>query len=207
MKWKNSFFVFLAIISFSLNAEVYKCTNAAGKTLYQNQPCSTKNTQSIIRLKEATPEEAEAAKEKLNAWQQQQALEEADKGEESKQRQAELERQERLQLERRNVIAQERQAAAAQQQQQQYNRALVIPAYEFGPYYRYNPLYPSAGGRGDQYDHYDRWKPNRPIQTDQYPPYKPYVPPPPPPFRSSSNPIRNNPPNMHDSGSRFEEGR
>jgi Domain of unknown function (DUF4124) len=196
MKGKISIFFLLAAVSLTANAEVFKCKNAAGKIIYQPEACSPGTaTQAVIKVKETTPEEAEAAKAKLNAWQEQQAIEEAIKKEEYKERQAELERQERLQLERRSVTAQERQAATAQQPQ--YNRPLYIPAYDFNRYRRNSRLNPPYGGWGHPYPNpHDRWTPNQPIQTDAYPPYKPYVAPPPPPFRSSSIPPRNNPPNM-----------
>jgi Domain of unknown function (DUF4124) len=208
MKWWRSILFLLAILSLSANAEVFKCKNAAGKTIYQPQPCASEaTTQAVIKVKETTPEEAEAAKAKLNAWQEQQAIEEAIKKEEYKERQAELERQERLQLERRSVAAQEQNAVTAQQPQ--YNRPLSIPAYDLGRYYRNNRMYPPSGGwDGSQYHpQHDRWMPNQPVQTDGYPPYKPYVAPPPPPFRSSSIPNRTNPPNMPGSGAGVGYGR
>jgi Domain of unknown function (DUF4124) len=208
MKWRDAIFFLLAVFSLSVNAEVFKCKNAAGKTIYQSQPCASEaTTQAVIKMRKTTPEEAEAAKAKLNAWQEQQANEEAIKKEEYKERQAELESQERLQLERRSVAAQEQQAVTAQQPQ--YNRPLSIPAYDLGRYYRNNRMYPSSGGWDDPHHHlhHDGWMPNQPVQTDGYPPYRPYVAPPPPPFRSSSMPNRNNPPNMPGSGARFGYGR
>ena len=211
MKQMSLILLALMALSLSANAEVFKCKNAAGKTIYQSQPCSSETaTQAIIKVKETTPEEAEAAKAKLNAWQEQQATEDAIKKEEYQERQAELERQERLTLERRSVAAQERQATAVEQPQSpQYNRPLYIPAYDFNRYYRNSRLYPPYGGRDDSHHHphHDRLMPNQPVQTDAYPPYKPYVAPPPPPFRSSSIPPRNNPPNMPGSGAGFGNGR
>ena len=176
----------LFVCSSLANAEVYKCKNPSGKIIYQAEPCSTGAiSQGVVDVKALTPEEAEAANQKLRTWQEQQANEEAAKKERYKERQAEMERQESLRLQRRSVQAQER-ATAAQQQQQYNNGPLYVPAYDFNRYNRFNRLYPPHGG-WDPYQ-YPRPRPYdgmSPYEASQYPPYKRYVEPPPPPFRAS----------------------
>jgi hypothetical protein len=98
-----------------------------------------------------------------------------------------LEKQESLELQRRSVMAQEKQLLSEQQRQQQNYRPLYIPAYGFNRFYPYNRIQPPPNGGWDYSNHnnHDGWQHNQP---NMYPPYQPYKEPPPPPFRSSSIP-------------------
>lgn len=187
MKYMNYIAIPLMVLSLTANAEVFKCKNATGKTIYQQEPCAPgAATQGVIKTKEMTPEEADLANAKLKAWQQQQAIDDEAKRAAEKERSAELGRQESLELQRRSVIAQERQAITGQQQQQQnYNGPLVVPAYDFNRYYRNNGMQTPYGGWGSYRSPYhqqrDNWQTNHP---NRFPDYQTYKDPPPPPFLS-----------------------
>jgi Domain of unknown function (DUF4124) len=139
----------LMTLALSANADVFKCKNATGKIIYQAEPCSSgAESQGVINVKKLTPEETEAAKTRLNAWQEQQTIEEANKREAERQRQADLDRQQSLELQRRSVAAQEQQAIAAQQRQYQGGTGYIPPygygGYGYHPYTR--PYYPYHNG-------------------------------------------------------------
>jgi hypothetical protein len=146
MKYINFIFIALITLSLSANAEVFKCKNATGKIIYQSEPCSSDEiTQGVIKVKQMTPEETETAKAKLKAWQEEQAVEEAEKREVERQRQAEMERQESLALQRRSVIAQERQAIAEQQRPYLGGGGVFIPSYGFNGRNFGNQMFPPFG--------------------------------------------------------------
>lgn len=122
--------ILLMVFSLSANAEVFKCKQVSGKIIYQHIPCPSEATpQGVIKVKKMAPEATEAAKARLKAWQEEQAVNDAAKKEAEKQRQAELERQESLELQRRSVIAQEQQAIAEKQRQEQLNRPILVAPY------------------------------------------------------------------------------
>ena len=158
--------------------DVYKCKLPTGKVVYQSDPCRAEaKAEGVVRVKEMTPEEKEAAKDRLQSWQAQQAAEDAAKAEADKQRLEELQKQESLELQRRSVEAQERQAISAQQQQQQYGNRW----YGGG---LYSPYLPYSPGYGPGYYNYpDHYHPgNYPIPNRQWRPgsnHPPYNPPPP----------------------------
>lgn len=134
MKHNNYIFIALLVFSLSIHAEVFKCKDATGKTIYQPNPCSSGSMpQGVIKVKEMTPQEVEDSKARLQTWQKEQAANDAAKKEAEKQQQAELEKQESLELQRRSVIAQEQQAIAAQQGQNQ--PIIVAPPYGRGRYW------------------------------------------------------------------------
>ncbi len=146
MKNINAIFICLILLPLSANAGVFKCKQASGKIIYQTAPCTSgAATQKVIKVKELTPEQAEEARVKLDAWKQQQAADDATKREVEKQRQAELDKQESLELQRRSVMAQEKQAIA--EQQRQNPPVIVAPPYGgrywnnggFPPYGPYDP--------------------------------------------------------------------
>jgi hypothetical protein len=144
--------ILLFLLSLPTQADVFKCKDNTGKTIYQPDPCvSGEVTQGIIKVKPMTPEENEAAKAKLSAWQKEQAAYEAEKKAVEKERQAELEKQESLALQRRSVIAQEEQAIAAQQRQYQGGGGGFFPYFGFNrrlggnqPYMPYGPWQPQV---------------------------------------------------------------
>jgi Domain of unknown function (DUF4124) len=182
MKMMNYIFMALIALSLSAHAEVFKCKDATGKTLYQQEPCSPGTAaQGVVKVKEMTAYEVDLAKAKLKAWQEQQAIDDVAKKAVEKERQAELERQESLELQRRSVIAQERQAIAGQQQQNY--RPIVIPASDFNRYYLNNGLQvPYDRWSSSRYPHHQRrddWQINQP---NRFPAYQTYKDPPPPPF-------------------------
>ncbi len=146
MKYINFIFIALITLSLSANAEVFKCKNATGKIIYQSEPCSSGEIpQGVIKVKQMTPEETEAAKAKLKAWQEEQAVNEAAKIEAEKERQAELEIQESLALQRRSAIAQEQQAIAAQQRPYLGGGGVFIPSYGFNGRNFGNQMFPPFG--------------------------------------------------------------
>jgi hypothetical protein len=145
MKHIKYIFISLMALSLSANAEIFKCKNTKGEFIYQSEPCSSDEVpQGIVKVKQLTLGETEAAKAKLKAWQDQQALEEATKREAELERQADLERQESLALQRRSVIAQEQQAIAAQQRQYQGGGA-YFPSYGFNGRNWNNQFFPPFG--------------------------------------------------------------
>ncbi len=151
MKYPNYILIALSVLSLSANAEVFKCKNVVGKIVYQSQPCASgATTQGVIKVKEITPEQAELARAKLEAWKQQQAIDDTVKQEVVKQRQAALERQESLELQRRSVIAQEQQANSEQQRQNQGSGIYNQP-YGYNGRYWNNQYYPPG-----------TWNPNMP---------------------------------------------
>jgi hypothetical protein len=181
MKSVNPISILLMALSLSANGEVFKCKSGAGKTIYQPVPCSPgAATQGVIKVQEMTPEKTEEAKAKLEAWKQQQAVDDAAKQEAEKQRQAELEKQESLELQRRSVMAQEKQAIA--EQQRQNPPVIVVPPYGGGRYW-------NNGGfqRDDLWDpnmmphhpHHDRWEQPMPPASSPPPSTSPVDTPPP----------------------------
>lgn len=157
MKRLNYISILLIALSLSANAEVFKCKDSAGKTIYQPAPCSSEaTTQGVVKVKVNDPQKDEEARAKLNAWQGELAAKDAAKQEAEKQRQAELEKQESLDLQRRNVIAQEQRAIAEQQranaeqqraiaeQQRQNQPIIVAPPYGGGRYWN-NGGFPPDG--------------------------------------------------------------
>jgi hypothetical protein len=132
MEHINKIPILLVVLSLSANAEIFKCKSTKGEFIYQSEPCSSDEIpQGIVKVKQMTPEETEAAKAKLKAWQEQQAIEEAEKIKAEKEQQAELERQQSLALQRRSVMAQEQQVIAAQQRPYQGGGGVFIPSYGF----------------------------------------------------------------------------
>lgn len=131
----------LSMLSLQARADAFKCKLASGKIVYQSEQCG-KNTvlQGVVKVKKMTPEEAEAAKAKLNAWKEQQAVEDAAKADAERARRADLQQQESLDLQRRSVAAQEQQAAQSQQNRG-YGVGLAGPRYGYG-YQGYYPNYP-----------------------------------------------------------------
>jgi hypothetical protein len=155
MKYLHYIAIPLISLALSANAEVFKCKNTAGKIVYQSEPCASGEiTQGVIKVKEMTPEQAEEAKAKLEAWKQQQAIDDAAKHEIAKQQHTEMERQESLELQRRSVKAQEQQANSQQQRQYQGSGIYNQP-YDYNGRYWNNQYYPPGTWNPNmQYPHY-----------------------------------------------------
>ncbi len=117
----------MLILFFSLpvQSEVFKCRTALGKTIYQPEPCSPAAKQSVIEVKEMTPEETENAKAKLRDWQDQQAVQEANKLAAEKEQQQKAEQQQLEDLQRR---AQEHQTIESQRPQGINRRFGYLPS-------------------------------------------------------------------------------
>lgn len=162
----NPLLVLMMALPLSVQAEVFKCKSATGKIIYQPEPCAKGAAlQRVIKVKKMTPQEAEEAKLKLNAWQEQQATNDAAKAEADKQRQIELEREESLELQRRSVKAQEQEATAAQQPPVQRGGGVYIPPYGYGGRYGNYPYdYPNRNNQYYPHQYNDPNQPNNPPQ-------------------------------------------
>lgn len=100
---KSTFWIHLLLLTLVSQAEagIFKCQSARGKTVYQPEPCAKTAKQSVVDVKEMTPEETAQAKEKLRMWQEQQAAEEAAKAAAEEKRREELHKQQARDRERR----------------------------------------------------------------------------------------------------------
>ncbi len=169
---KNAYYLVLLTLSFTVQAEVFKCKLASGKIVYQSGACAKNTVQAgKVKVQKLSPEEAAAAKAKMEAWQQQQAAEDALQKDADKAQQAELQQQESLDLQRRSVAAQEKQASSTQRNQNQggglYDRRFGNYPYNNGYYpnnfgnynpgYQYNP-YDNHGHGGQYYQYPDQPK-------------------------------------------------
>lgn len=199
MKIVNHIPIFLMVLSLSTNAEVFKCKQASGKIIYQSEPCSSDEIpQGVVKVKPMTVEETEAAKAKLKAWQEEQAISEAAKIEAEKEKQVELERQESLELQRRSVMAQEQQAIAAQQRQNR-GGGVFFPPYGYNGRHWNNQPYPPFNGWQPYNQRQDTWQPNmfpQHVPQGQWdshlPPPQPIAPPPSPGLVPGSPPQNGN---------------
>jgi len=119
MKILSYIAILLMPITFSANAEVYKCKHVSGEISYQSEPCpSNEIPKGVVKVKELTPEEAEAAKAKLKAWHDKQAADEAAKLKAQKEQEEDSHIHESLEYQRRSAIAEEQQAIEAERQRQ-----------------------------------------------------------------------------------------
>lgn len=128
MKILSYISILLMALSVSAYAEIYKCSDTSGVITYQPVPCPiNKKPQGVV--KEITPEEAEAAKAKLKAWQDKQAADEAAKLKAQKEQDEDIDRHESLEYQRRTAAAQEKQAIEAERQRQIQEWRLRTPLY------------------------------------------------------------------------------
>ena len=120
-------------------SDVIKCKLASGKIEYQSTPCSsTAVSQAKVEIKKMDPLQVEEAKNKLKAWQAEQAANEAAKIKADKELQEERNRQETINALNRNAIAQQQQAIAAQRQAEaleRRNNSFIYNGPYFGPQY------------------------------------------------------------------------
>lgn len=107
---RKSLFIFLALVSASANAEVFKCTEKFGKTIYQKTPCKGNAKEQQLDIKSDPAKEAEA-KAKL----------EAIRNEYDTRKASQQDKEKALASERNNAISREiaRRSAVAQQEQAQ----------------------------------------------------------------------------------------
>lgn len=101
------------LTSATANAEVFKCIEKYGKTIYQASPCKPAEKEQQLDIKSDPAKEAEA-KAKLEAIQSE--YETRKIAQEQKDKELELQREKAVSLEisRRNVIAEQQQAQAQQ---------------------------------------------------------------------------------------------
>lgn len=115
--------IYISIVLIALSvlayAEIYKCKHASGEVAYQSEPCQINEIPlGVVKVKEMTPDEAEAAKAKLKVWQEKQAADEAAKLKAQKEQDEELHIHESLGYQRRSAEAEEKQAIEAEQRRQ-----------------------------------------------------------------------------------------
>jgi hypothetical protein len=142
------------------NAEVFKCQLAAGKTVYQPKPCpSAALNARKVEIEKQSPEQIQAAKDKLQAWKAEQAASEAEKAKAAKELQEQWQRQETIDALNRNAIAQEQQAIAAQRQAEALERRNYNAPF-YGPLY-YTPQ--TYGAFPKRHRHHQD---HRPVNSD-----------------------------------------
>jgi hypothetical protein len=166
-------FIYISLLLMSMTmtvqADVFKCKLASGKISYQVSPCpSGTAAQEVVKTKEMSAEEVEAAKTKLKAWQDEQATLEAAKKQAEKEQLEQLQREESLALQRRAVVAQERQMVVDQRPNNQ-GYGFVPNPYNRYPYnntwggYNYPPYQnPGPYPHPPHHHHHDRHDPPNP---------------------------------------------
>jgi hypothetical protein len=121
-------FIFLMMLTFSVNAEIFKCKLPNGEMLYQESLCSISETSlGQLKVKAMTPQEVEQAKALRKAEEQEEASYETENAKAEKQRQAGLIEQEKLALELRKTRAQEEQASAYRNRLLRYGNVYPMP--------------------------------------------------------------------------------
>ncbi len=108
-------FLFWVLLSTPAVAEVFKCTEKHGKTVYQNTPCKPDAKEQQLDIKTDPAKEAEA-KAKLDMIRNEYDARKAAQAEEDKVQSAKEKDALSLEFARRNAIAQEQQAQAQQRQ-------------------------------------------------------------------------------------------
>ncbi len=129
---KHAYLLSLALMTASVEAEVYKCTDKAGKTVYQSSPCQAQAKQQQLNIQSNPTREADA-KAKLQAVQSEYEARKSAQKQAEKVLSTESYEAAKLEIARRNAIAQEeqaeaqkRQAEALENQNQQNNRPLYV---------------------------------------------------------------------------------
>ncbi|MFA6163139.1 MAG: DUF4124 domain-containing protein [Methylobacter sp.] len=151
---KTAIFLLLAVITSSVNAEIFKCESAAGKIEYQSTPCPPTAHQHVIEIKKEDPRRLEEAQTRFKAWQAEQEKLKEKELKEAKERQEELDRQEAINALKRSAIAQEKAAAAAAAAAQQ---PVIIDRF-YIPLYRHHG--PDSSGHHNAPHVHDQRNPN-----------------------------------------------
>lgn len=128
----------LTCASTMAQAEVFKCTDQSGKTVYQSKPCQKAAKEQQLDIKSDPVQEAEA-KAKLEALRSEQDAKKALQLQADKEAAEQKNQTEQLEALKRSAAAQQEQAAAQQRQaealekqNQQINRPLMMwPAPRF----------------------------------------------------------------------------
>lgn len=140
--------MWLISLSPAANAEVYKCIEKFGKTIYQASPCKVASKEQQLNIKSNPAKEAEA-KAKLETIQSEYDARKINQQQADKQLTAERYEAAKLEIANRNAIAQQeqadaqkRQAEALENQNQQNNGPIYIlpPAIPRGPLHTPTPL-------------------------------------------------------------------
>ena len=103
----------LVCASFTLQAAVYKCSDASGKTVYQASPCQSNEKSRELAIK-TDPKVEMAAKIKFEALQMQLAADKAQKQQAAEEESRQKYRTEQLEALKRNTAAQQQRAIAEQ---------------------------------------------------------------------------------------------
>lgn len=128
-------FLFLCLGSANSDAEVFKCIEKNGKTVYQATPCAVAAKEQQLDIKSDPAKEAEA-KVKLEAIQSEYDSRKAAREKVDKERAEQQRAAATLEFARRNAIAQQEQALAQQRQAEALERQ---SRYNSNPPYFYLP--------------------------------------------------------------------
>lgn len=112
---RKPLFILLALLSASANAEVFKCTEKYGKTIYQKTPCKGNAKEQQLDIKSDPAKEAEA-KAKLEAIRSEYEARKAAKVENEKALSTRRNDALSLEIARRSALAQQEQAQAQHRQ-------------------------------------------------------------------------------------------
>ncbi len=135
-------FLMMSLVSAATNAEVFKCIDKSGKTLYQANPCKAASKEQQLNINSDPTKEADA-KAKLEAVQSEYddrktAREKADKELSAERREAA-----KLEIANRNAIAQQEQAEAQKRQAEaleNQNRNNNGPVFILPPPHPHSPM-------------------------------------------------------------------
>ncbi|MGY6275343.1 DUF4124 domain-containing protein [Methylomonas sp. MgM2] len=126
-------FLFLAMISVSALADVFKCIGKYGQATYQNSPCSASKKEQQLDIKFDPVKEAEA-KAKLEAIRSEYETKKAERLKEEEEQRSQHQEAASLEFARRSAIAQQEQAQAQQRQANALeNQNLMRPLYYLLP--------------------------------------------------------------------------
>ncbi len=159
----------LLTITPAINAEVFKCTDAKGKTIYQNDPCPSTTRTNTVPIEEIDPDTVRFAQEKLDLQLQLQAERESNRAHDVL-LEREVEALERSAYADETRAETERLQAEGQFQGQQDYSNRIYPLYPYFPYQNHNR---HNGHRNHDRDHPDHY-------SDHYSdhdgaPHPPYV--------------------------------
>ncbi|MCQ8103641.1 DUF4124 domain-containing protein [Methylomonas sp. SURF-2] len=142
---RRFFLLLLGLGSANCNAEVFKCTEKYGKTVYQSSPCKAATKEQQLEIKTDPAREA-AAKAKLEAIQNEYDARKSAQEKANKEREEQQRARDSLEIARRSAAAQQeqahaqqRQADALEKQNQSDNRPMIflppmVPNYPAGPH-------------------------------------------------------------------------
>jgi len=145
-------FLCLILVSATAQAEVYKCIEKLGKTLYQSSPCKTSSKEQQLNIAPNPAKEAEA-KAKLEAVQSEDEARKAAQQQADKQLSAERYEAAKLEIANRNAIAQQEQAEAQKRQAdalENQNQINNNPIYILPPGNYRDPIHPPVQLPGPQ---------------------------------------------------------